>query len=104
MAILGTLVDRTTVSRAGNAGTTTHRVELTTLAHSLPATNPEAIFVNLRSVEAVAGAQVGTLRPFGLAGNASLATLGYEYGGLSVISVPTVMFDVISVVYHSVIR
>lgn len=101
MSILGTLIDKTTVSRAGDAGTTAVGTGLTTLAHSLPATNPEAVFVNLRSIEAVGplGRQVD---PFVLGGNASLLTLGYRYA--SQISAPTIMFDVISAVFHTIIR
>jgi hypothetical protein len=101
MAILGTLVDRQTVSRAGDAGTTAVGTGLTTLPHSLPATNPEAVFVNLRSIEAVGpgGRQVD---PFVLGGNASLLTLGYRYA--SQISAPTIMFDVVSTVWHSIVR
>ena len=102
MPILGTFIDRTTVSRAGDAGTTAHNVGLPTLAHSLPATNPEAVFVNLRSVEATALGATPILRPFGLGGNASLTTIGYEY--VSGVSVPTLMFDVVAVVFHSIIR
>ena len=101
MGILGTLIDKTLVSRAGDAGTTSQRVGVTSLAHSLPATNPESVFVNLRSVEGV-GAYSQTPKPFGLGGNASLATIGFEFA--SGVSAGTIMFEVLSVVYHSVIR
>lgn len=101
MSILGTLIDKTTASRAGDAGTTSQRVGLTTLAHSLPATNPESIFVNLRSVEGVAGVSM-TPKVFALGGNASLSTIGYEYQ--SGVSAGTIMYDVVAVVYHSIIR
>ena len=101
MSILGTLIDKTTVSRAGDAGTTSQRVGLATLAHSLPATNPETIFINLRSIEAVAAAGVPVV-PFGLGGNASILTLGYAYQ--SNVSAPTTSFDVVAMVFHSVIR
>ena len=105
MAILGTLVDRQTVSRAGDAGTTTHRVALTTLAHSLPATNPETAFVHLRSIEALAGVPAVGVRPFLLGGNASILTLGYEYApGATGVSAATLMFDIVALVYHSIIR
>lgn len=103
MAILtgGTLVDRSTISRAGDAGTTSQRVELTTRAHSLPATNPEFQIVNLRSVEGVAGYSQ-TPKPFALGGNASLATTGFEYA--SGVSAGTIMFDLVNVVVHSIVR
>lgn len=101
MAILGTYIDKTTVSRAGDAGTTSQRVSLTTLAHSLPATNPDASFVNLRSIEAVAAAAV-PVTPFVLGANASLLTLGYAFQ--SNVSAPTTMFDVVSCLFHSLIR
>lgn len=101
MSILGVLIDKTTVSRLGDAGTTAQHVGLATLAHSLPATNPEAVFVNLRSVQDTAGvAQVPNA--FCLGGNASLLTLGYGYQ--SGVSAPTIMFDVIAQVFYSPIR
>lgn len=101
-SILGTLVDKQTVSRAGDAGTTGGNVGLSTLAHSLPATNPEASFVNLRSIQAIAAGAPPVPQPFILGGNASLLTLGYAFN--SGVSAPTIMFDVIATVYHSVIR
>ena len=101
MPILGTLVDRTTMSRVGDAGTTAVGTGLTTLAHSLPATNPEAVFVNMRSIEAI-GPNGRQVDPFILGGNASLLTLGYRYA--SQVSAPTLMFDVVAVVFHSVVR
>lgn len=101
MSILGTLIDKQTVSRAGDAGTTSQRVGLATLAHSLPATNPEAVFMCLRSVEGVAGVSQ-TPKLIGLGGNASILTIGYEYQ--SGVSAGTILFDVIAAVFHSVIR
>lgn len=108
MAILGVLVDRTTVSRAGNAGTTSVNIGLSTLAHSLPATNPEAVFINLRSVEGIAlfGQQVPQI--FALGGNASLLTIGTNYQvpavAASAVSAPTLMYDCISEIFHSIVR
>ncbi len=108
MSILGTLIDKTTMSRAGDAGTTSVNVGLTTLAHSLPATFPDTTFVNLRSVQAIAlfGQQVP--QPFALGANASLQTIGYNYQvpvvAASAISAPTIMFDVIAQVFWSAIR
>jgi hypothetical protein len=101
VAILGTFIDRQTVSRAGDAGTTAQNVGLATLAHSLPATNPEAVFINLRSVQG-AGGVAEKPQPFGLGGNASILTIGYAYQ--SGVSAPTIMFDVIAQVFYSTIR
>lgn len=101
MAILGTLIDKTTVSRVGDAGTTSPQTGLTTLAHSLPATIPDTTFVNIRSVEAVNPLGIGAF-PFALGANASLQTIGYRY--LSQVSAPTIMFDVIAQVFWSAIR
>lgn len=101
MAILGTLIDKQTVSRAGDAGTTAQHVGLATLAHSLPATNPESVFLQMRSVQDVGGVSQ-TPKPFQVGGNASLLTIGYDYA--SGVSAGTIMFDVVAVVYHSVIR
>lgn len=98
MSILGALIDKTTVSRAGDdlSGVTLGA----TLAHSLPATNPEAVLPIVRSVEEI-GAQP-PIQVLGLGGNASLATLGYVTA--STTSAPTVLFDVYSIVFHSIIR
>lgn len=101
MAILGYLIDRHTVSRAGDAGTTAQHVQLSSIAHSLPATNPEAVFVGLRSVQDLGGAAQLPI-PFGLGGNASLTTIGYNYH--SAVSAPTIMFDVHALVWHTLIK
>lgn len=101
MPILGTFIDRQTISRVGDAGTTAQNVGLATLAHSLPATNPEAVFINLRSVQG-AGGVAEVPNPIGLGGNASILTIGYAYQ--SGVSAPTIMFDVIAQVFYSTIR
>ncbi len=100
MSLLGTLIHQTTVSRAGDdlSGAT-----FATLAHSLPATNPEILLPIMRSVEAVGGnGSNGLLKLLGLGGNASLATIGYAMA--SCVSAPTVMYDVLAIVFHSMIR
>lgn len=99
MAILGTYVDRTTVSRAGDA---LRGVTMATLSHSLPATNPEMVLPILRSMQVLASGrnQVSLL---GLGGNASIATIGYASGG-GAASCPVVMFDVFSTVFYTLIR
>lgn len=99
MAILGTYVDRTTVSRAGDA---LAGVTLATLSHSLPATNPEMVLPILRSVEDLAGSQA-PISLLGLGGNASIATIGYAAASVAA-SCPTVMFNVYSTVFYSLIR
>lgn len=96
MAILGKLIDKTTVSRAGDAF---KGVTHSSLAHSLPATSPDIVLPVLRSVQ-----EVGYQSPIaviGLGGNASLATIGFV--GMSCISQPTIMFDVYVGVIHSLI-
>ena len=52
MSILGTLVGRHSHSFAGSE---TDGVFLTTFAHSLPATNPEFVLPQVKSVQAIAG-------------------------------------------------
>lgn len=105
MAILGTFIDRQTVSRAGDAGTTNQNIGLTTLPHSLPATNPEASFVNFRSIQALGAVGGFVPKPFILGGNASLLTQGTSFEGFSsAISAPTIMYDVVTLTFHSIIR
>lgn len=100
MAILGTLIDKTTISRAGDAlkGVTT-----ATVAHSLPATNPQILLPNVISYAEMAGNGTnGFVRVFGLGGNASLATVGYAMA--SCVSAPTVCYDLYAIVFHSLIK
>lgn len=97
MAILGTLIDKTTISRAGDA---LFGVTLATLSHSLPATNPEMVLPILRSVQGI-GHQPGVAL-LGLGGNASISTIGYAVG--STASCPTLLADVYAQVFHSIIR
>lgn len=108
MPILGTFIDRFTTSRApdmlasstgGRAGA---NVTLTTAPHSLPNTIAEAIFMNLRSVQG--GDDFGVPDLIGLGGNQSLNTIGFAVGGVSVNTAATVMFDVYSLTWHSIIR
>lgn len=98
MAILGTLIDVQTVSRAGDS---TVGAYYTTLAHSLPATSPDWVGSSLRSVEALTSR--GAPAILNLAGNASILTIGYinpNLGG----SFPTLSFDVAAFKFHSAIR
>lgn len=103
MAILGTYIDKQTITRAGTSGTTAAgaHVVLTTLAHSLPATNPEAVFVAIRSIDG--GVDSGVVTPFVLGGNASLLTLGYR-AAVSSASLPAIMSDIFAMTFHSIIR
>lgn len=96
MAILTTLIDRTTVSRAGDA---LLGVTVATLAHSL-ATTPDAVLVNIRSIQGI-GHQPSIV-PMGLGANASLSTVGYAVG--STASAPTIMYDALAIFFHSIIR
>lgn len=100
MAILGTLVDKKTLSRVGDdlKGVTT-----ATTAHSLPATNPEMLLPIVRSYEEMGGwGTNGLPEVLGLGGNASISTVGYAMA--SCVSCPTIMFDVFAIVFHSVMR
>lgn len=97
MAILGTLVDKQTVSRAGDdlSGLTTG-----TLSHSLPATNPEMFLPVIRSIQAQGhNPHIAVLA---VAANASLLSVGYRVS--STASCPTVMYDVFAAVFHTMIR
>ncbi len=96
MAILGTYIDKTTVSRAGDD---LKGVTLATLAHAV-GTSPELVLPILRSVQEV-GHQPA-VQVLGLGGNASIATIGYAVG--STASCPTVEFDVFAGFLHSTIR
>jgi hypothetical protein len=99
MAILGTLMDVTTVSWVADAVT---GAVVTRYAHSLPATNPEVVIPVIRSIEAVGGGTARAPTFFGLGGNASFQTVG-RYTASNV-TVPTVMFDILAIVFHSVVR
>ncbi len=92
MAIVGTLIDRL-------AGRTLTGVTLTTAPHSLPATNPELMAVQLRST-ATATAP-GDLLAVG--GNASILTIGLNAASVSLGS-NMAYFDIYSFVFHSIIR
>lgn len=97
MALLGTYIDRQSVSRAGDAflGVTLGQ----TLNHSL-ATTPDTLLPVLRSAQAVGIQQM--IAPIGLGGNASILTYGFVAG--SGISCPTIMFDVYAIYWHSIVR
>lgn len=100
MAILGTLIDKKTISRAGDA---LSGVTFATSAHSLPATNPETLLPVVRSIEEMA--QWGTNglpKVLAIGGNSSLATYGVIQA--SCVSCPALMFDLYAIVWHSVVR
>lgn len=98
MAILGTLVDLQTVSRAGDGfpGGITYL----TASHSLPATNPEWVCPVLMSVQEV-GVNAAVV-PVGLGGNASIATWGVR--GSSAVTFGTVACRLLCQVFYSTIR
>ena len=100
MSILGTLIDRHTVSRAGDdlAGVT-----VSTYAHSLSATCGELQVAALRSIAELTGAGLAAIDVFVVGSNASLSSVGFA-GRQSNASTPTVMADIIQMVAHSVIR
>jgi len=92
MAILGTLVDKLT-------GATLSGVTLRTFPHSLPATNPEYVAIQVRSVEsATAHGEM-----YAIGGNASLLTIGLAAASVALGS-NLAFFDAYSVVFHSIIR
>lgn len=91
MSILGTLTDRL-------AGATLSGVTLTTFPHSLPATNPQFMGVQLRS--ALSATAPGAIVAVG--GNASLLTVGLQAASVSLGS-NLVFFDIYSNIYHSII-
>jgi len=100
MSILGTLIDKTTISRAGDD---LKGVTVATLAHSLPHTNPEIGIAAVKSIAAMgANGSNGLPAVFVLGGNASIATLGYAMA--SCVSCPTVCADIVLIVPHSTIR
>lgn len=96
MAILGTWIDRNTVSHVGAAWGGATNV---TTPHSL-GTSPDMVNVVLRSVQnATAPAQVGALR-----GNASLNTVQVFVGSVAGASAPTIEYDVFAWYFWSAIR
>lgn len=97
MAILGTYIEKQTISRAGDA---LSGVTVATLAHSLPATNPEFILINLRSTQEQG--HVPGVNVLGLGGNASILTVGYRVS--STASAPVLMYDIFAGIFHSIIR
>ena len=99
MAILGKLVDRYTASRAGDA---LKGVTVVTAPHSLPATNAEVMIPVIKSIEEnLAGIPV--FIPLAVGSNASLSSIGWASTN-STASMPTIYYDIISVVFHSIVR
>lgn len=92
MAILGTLIDKL-------AGQTLTGVTLTTYPHSLPATNPELMALQVRS--ALTATAPGQLIAVG--GNASLLTIGQQAASVAAGS-NLAFFDCYSFVFWSAIR
>lgn len=97
MAILGTFVDKTTISRAGDD---LSGVTVATLSHSLPATNPDMLLPILRSTQAQ-GHNPG-VSLLGLGANASISTIGFRIS--STASCPVLLLDVFAVTFFSMIR
>lgn len=104
MSILGSYIDSQLVSHAG-VGLASAALELTTLAHSLPATNPEVVEIHLVSLEDTVAAGIGVnSTPFSPGGNASLLTLGWAVGSASAASIGITLARVVARVYHTVVR
>lgn len=104
MSILGSYIDSRLASIPGR-GLASAALELGTMNHSLPATNPEVVEVHLVSLEDVSAAGVG-VHPivFSPGGNASLLTTGIVYGNASSASIGTVLVRIVARVYHTVVR
>lgn len=97
MAIFGQFWDRQLGTRAGDG---VSGIVLTTMAHSLPATNPEIFVPVMRSQQAIGVQSAVTL--LGQRGNASLNTIGFAIS--SAASTPVLEFEGVSAVLHSIIR
>ena len=97
MALLGTFIDKTTRSRAGDdlKGVTL----AATVVHSL-STTPQLVLPVMRSIEGVDSFAAMSL--LGLGGNGSIATFGFYVS--SARSCPTVMFDLYALIFHSIIQ
>lgn len=98
MAILGTFIDISIVSRAGDGFP--GGITFMTAAHSLPATSPEVVNPVLVSVQEV-GVNAAVV-PVGFGGNASLTTWGVR--GSSAITFGTVACRLLAQVFYSTIR
>lgn len=92
MAILSTFIDRL-------QGATLSGVTLRTFPHSLPATNPELVALQMRSV--VSATAHGAL--YAVGGNASLLTVGLEAASVAAGS-NLAFFDAYSFVFWTPIR
>jgi len=100
--IFGTFWDRQMGTRAGD-DLSAGGVTLSTVAHSLPGTNPEVMIAQMISQSAVPTTYVlGRIGLFGIRGNASLNTIGFSGGTCA--SSPTLAFEIYSAVLHTVIR
>lgn len=97
MAIFGQFWDRQLGTRAGDG---VSGIALTTMAHSLPATNPEIFIPVMRSQQGIGVQSAVTL--LGQRGNASLNTIGFAISSSA--STPVLEFEGISAVLHSIIR
>lgn len=96
MALLSKLIDVQTVSRAGDNLT---GVTLSTLFHSLT-TTPQAVMMQLRSVQAI-GAQAN---PSLLWPGANGSVVSIAYAQPSAASAPTIMYDAYVIRFHSLIQ
>lgn len=99
MSILGILIDKQSHTREGDA---LRGAAYVTLAHSLPATNPEVVIPVMRSIEIVGNGTRGTPKILGLGGNASTLTIGYMNSSNA--SCLTIAYDILAIVFHSSIR
>ena len=99
MALLSRLIDTQTVSRAGDGLT---GIAVTTLFHSLT-TNPQAVIPVLRSVDAIGASNLNKgVNVLFVAANASCLSVAYH--SITGASAPTIMFDVYTFRFHSLIQ
>jgi len=96
MALLSNLVDIVHASRAGD---NLSGITMSTFNHSLN-TNPDIVFTQMRSVQAVAAQANPAL--FWVGSNVSLSTIGFAVP--SAASAPTVAYDIFTWFIWSAIR
>jgi hypothetical protein len=111
MALLGKLIDKLTASFAqgtlagATLGTFNHSLAMTgnpNLGLGSLATTPDAVIPVLRSVANLTGQAAPAL--LGMGANGSLSTVGIVNSGPSAATLPANLFDIFTIVFHSVIR
>ena len=93
----GTLWDRQVITRVGDG---LRGLTMAAIAHSLPATNPQVLFMQLRSVAVIAD-HTPPMMLLGQRGNASQNTVGYMIASTG--SCPLIEYDAICAILHTLI-